>query len=126
MPRLILGMPTASDAELPGVGYEIDTQTRNNAQLQRKETLNFKVACRVTTVEENGNLVIEGTHKMQIDEELKIIYIGGTVRPEELVNNTIDSSMVADLDIKNYTGGVVPDTVRRPWGQQLFDKVKPF
>ncbi len=126
LPRLLVGMPTASEASLPEIGGEIDSQTQNNGQLQRKETLNFKVACKITSIEPNGNLVIEGTHKIQVDEELKIMFVGGTVQPEYLVNNTIDSSMVADLDIKNYTGGVVPDTVRRPWGQQLFDKVKPF
>ncbi len=126
LPRLLVGMPTASEASLPEIGGEIDSQTRNNGQLQRRETLSFKVACRITSIEPNGNLVIEGTYKIQIDEEQKIICITGTIKPEDLINNSIDSNMVAGLDIKTYTGGVVPDSVRRPWGQKLIDKIKPF
>lgn len=125
LPKMF-GMPVASDKSLPEIGGEIDSKRQNNGQLQRKETLNFKVACRVTSIEENGNLVLEGTQKIHVDEEIKIIFVGGTVRPEDLVGNTIDSSLVADLAIENYTGGVVPDTVRRPWGQKMFDQYKPF
>ncbi len=125
LPKLF-GMPVASDKPLPEIGGEIDSKRQNNGQLQRKEALNFKVACRVTSIEENGNLVLEGTHKIRVDEEIKIIFVGGTVRPEDLVGNTIESNMVADLAIENYTGGIVPDTVRRPWGQKMFDQWKPF
>lgn len=125
LPKLF-GMPVASDKVLPEIGGELDHKTQNNAGMLRKETLNFQVACRVMSVEENGNLVIEGTQKIRVDEENKIIYVGGTVRPEDIVGNKIDSSMVADLVTENFTEGSVTDTVRRPWGTKMVERFKPF
>lgn len=123
-----LKFPTKTDTTvLPEIGGEIDHKTQNQGSMKRQETLDFKISCRVVSVQDNGNLHIEGTAMNQIGEEGKVMYVGGIIRPEDIgPDNTIHGSRVADLTVKELPSGNVYDTVRRPWGTRLLEHWKPF
>lgn len=121
-------LPKKADvAALPEIGGEIDHKTQNQGDMTRREKLDFKITCRVVSVQDNGNLHIEGTSSQQIGEEGKVMYVGGIIRPEDIrADNTIEGDRVADLTVKEIPSGNVYDTVRRPWGTRLLEHVKPF
>lgn len=127
MPDGIFSFPVKSEDPLPEIGAELDHKTQNQGNLQRRETLQFDIGCRITSVYENGNLFIEGTDSFQIGEEGKIIHVAGTIRPEDIgPNNTVDSSFIDGFVIDEIPSGNVYDTTRRTWGARLIEHWKPL
>ena len=120
-------LPTSSGGTLPEIGGEIDHKTQNQGSMRRKETLDFQITCRVVSVQDNGNLIIEGTSSSQVGEEGKVMYVGGIIRPEDIgPDNTVNGSRVSELTVREIPSGNVYDTVRRPWGTRLMEHWKPF
>jgi len=123
----LLAFPVKATDALPEMGGEIDHKTQNQGTLQRKENLNFTIACHVVSVQENGNLIIDGTRSFSIGEESQAIHICGIIRPEDIQpDNTISGDRVSELTITEIPAGNVADTFRRPWGTRLMEQWKPF
>ncbi|MDR2115010.1 MAG: flagellar basal body L-ring protein FlgH [Planctomycetaceae bacterium] len=123
----LFSMPVKSDASLPEIGGELDHKTQNQGNLLRKETLDFDISCHVTSIQDNGNLFIEGTFSSNIGEEGKIMYISGYIRPEDIgPGNTIESNKIDDLVYKEIPSGSSYDAVRRTWGARLIEHWKPL
>ncbi len=73
-------------------------------QTARTGNLNANISARVVQVLDNGNLVIEGSKVVEINEEKEIIKISGIVRPQDIeANNIVMSSNIADAQIA-YSG----------------------
>jgi flagellar L-ring protein precursor FlgH len=80
----------------------------------REGSLVATISARVTKVLDNGNLVIEGSKVVVINDEKEIIKLTGVVRPQDVrKNNEINSSNIADAEI-TYAGKGVANTGRRP------------
>jgi flagellar L-ring protein FlgH len=85
-----------------------------NGGTSRQGSLLATISARVVQVLDNGNLVIEGSKIVEINEEKEIIKLTGMVRPTDIQkNNIIYSSSIADAEI-TYTGKGVTNTGRRP------------
>ena len=70
----------------------------------RQGSLAANISARVVQVLDNGNLVIEGSKVVEINEEKEIIKISGIVRPQDIeANNIVRSSNLADAQIA-YSG----------------------
>jgi len=112
---------------LPAIGGAIDHKTQSQGRLTRDETLDFYIACQITDIRDNGNLVIDGNRKSGIGEEGSIITVSGVIRPDTIGPDfKIESNQVAGLVIDEIPSGNVYDTVRRPWGTRLIEQFKPF
>lgn len=80
----------------------------------REGSLEATISAKVVKVLDNGNLVIEGSKVVEINEEKEIIKITGMVRPQDIQkNNIIFSSSIADAQI-SYSGKGNANTGRRP------------
>ena len=80
----------------------------------RQGNLVATVSARITKVLDNGNLIIEGSKVVEINEEREIIKVSGIVRPRDIQNNNVVySSSIADAHI-TYSGKGVASTGRRP------------
>ena len=67
---------------------------------QRKESIRSKLSARVIEVDDNGNLIIEGTRNTKINGESQKIIIKGTVRPVDVMsNNSVYSYSIMDLTL---------------------------
>jgi flagellar L-ring protein FlgH len=76
--------------------------------------LNATISARVVRVLDNGNLVIEGSKQVEINDEKEIIKLTGVVRPRDIrKDNVVYSSNVADAQI-TYAGRGVANTGNRP------------
>ena len=76
----------------------------------RTSTLTATVSVTVKEVLPNGNLVVEGTRHVGRNSETEEVTLSGIVRPLDIApDNTVQSPLVADAQIK-YTGkGTVGD-----------------
>jgi flagellar L-ring protein precursor FlgH len=95
-----------------GAGNKVDYDGEGNTS--RKGSLTARISARVIDVLDNGNLVIEGSKKVTINDEDEIIKISGIVRPADIApGNTIFSHNIANADIV-YSGKGVASTGQRP------------
>ncbi|MFH0919959.1 MAG: flagellar basal body L-ring protein FlgH [Fibrobacterota bacterium] len=90
---------------------------KNNADFQgrgetsRSGVLKAKVTARIVEVHDNGNLLIQGSKLVAVNNEKEMIHVSGIIRPEDIrADNTIFSYSIADAKI-TYTGdGTLNDT----------------
>ncbi|HEY1949654.1 MAG TPA: flagellar basal body L-ring protein FlgH [Bryobacteraceae bacterium] len=95
----------------------VNSSTSLNGQgtTSRQTTLTTTVTARVTHVLPNGYLVIEGSRAVLVNSENQVVTIRGVVRPADLgYGNTVQSSNVAQMELKINGRGVVNDSIRRP------------
>jgi flagellar L-ring protein precursor FlgH len=111
----------------PAIGGKIDSQFKNDSSITRRDSLEFKINCRVMAVQENGVLLLEGTDTVNDNEEIMKIEFSGYARPEDIqADNTILSDRCAEAEVTKSHGGSVYDGYRRNWGQKLLDRYLPF
>ena len=111
----------------PAIGADINTKFKNEGSVERREQVEFRITCRIISIEENGVLLLEGTDVTTLGEEGKILYFSGYARPQDIQpDNSIKSELINDPIIKEVPSGSAYDSYRRNWGQKLIDRYSPF
>jgi flagellar L-ring protein precursor FlgH len=94
---------------------------------ERKGQLNGNVAVRVVKEMPNGDLFIEGTKVVLINNEEYHLYLSGLVRPTDIgQDNSIASTRIADAQIEFTGRGDVADQNRKGWLSRLIDIFTPL
>jgi flagellar L-ring protein precursor FlgH len=84
------------------------------AGTSREGSLDAKISAKVVKVLDNGNLVIQGSKVVEINDEKEIIKVSGVVRPQDIEsNNVIYSYNIADAQI-TYSGKGTVHSGERP------------
>ncbi len=105
----------------------LNKQDRVNAQLGSTESLKFDIAATVAAVLPNGNVVLEATRQVTINEETWLISVGGLCSKDAIgPGNLVLSKDIADLNISKKELGIIKDSYRRGWLQRAWDAVKLF
>jgi flagellar L-ring protein FlgH len=87
-----------------GFGGKNNTDYSGKGETTKKGQLTAKVTARIVEVQDNGNLLIQGSKMVEINNEREVIHVAGVIRPEDiLADNTVFSSSIADAKI-TYTG----------------------
>jgi flagellar L-ring protein precursor FlgH len=74
----------------------------------RTSNVTAKIAAVVVKVMPNGNLMISGDHRVEVNDEIQTIRISGIVRPKDVsLQNTVYSYQVAGADVSVKGKGVV-------------------
>lgn len=64
----------------------------------------------VIHIRENGDLVIEGTRAVTINDEQELLFLSGVVRSRDISqDNTIYSYQIADAQISTKSRGAITD-----------------
>ncbi len=93
----------------------------------RTGTVTATISALVQKVLPNGNLVIEATRTLVVNQEEQFITLTGVVRPEDISRgNVVLSTQVANASISLSGTGVVADKQRSGWGIWIFDWLWPF
>jgi flagellar L-ring protein precursor FlgH len=113
------------------VGSEVKSAYANSfngqGETTRKSSLNAFITVRVIQVLPNGNLVVQGSREVQVNNENQFINIQGVIRPEDISSsNVVLSTFVADAKIELNGQGVVSDKQRVPWMTRILDWIWPF
>jgi flagellar L-ring protein FlgH len=81
-------------------GLSTGNTFKGQGQNSRNETIRSQLSARITGVETNGNLKIEGTRTTKVNGETQKIIIKGVVRPVDVMaNNSIYSYNILDLTL---------------------------
>ncbi len=85
-------------------GYEQSDSTSADGSTTRSSDLTAEMTVQIIEVLDNGNLKINGTKRLRINDETQEIELTGIIRPDDInPDNTIESSYVANADI-SYDG----------------------
>ena len=103
------------------------TTTAGDGATSRSENLELLVAAVVIEVLPNGNLMIKGSQEVRVNAELRILTIGGIVRPTDIgADNTISYERIAEARISYGGRGRLTEVQQPPYGQQILDRFLPF
>ena len=121
-----LGMPKAFD-NTSMIKASMGNKFDGSGSTSRDESMTASITARVIRVMPNGNLLIEGTRNIRVNNKTQHITLSGIIRPSDISpDNTVLSSYVADARI-DYTGnGPVSDKQRPGWLARILDTVWPF
>jgi flagellar L-ring protein precursor FlgH len=93
----------------------------------RTGQLTGDIAVRVVREMPNGDMFLEGTKVLLINNEEYHLYISGLVRPTDIAqDNSVLSSRVADAQIEFTGRGDLADQQRRGWVGRILDTINPF
>ena len=93
----------------------------------RKNALSATVTAVVREVFPNGNLFVEGSKEVIINNERQYITVTGVVRPEDIApDNSISSDLLADARLVYSGRGVLSDKQRPGLLGRVVDFVWPF
>jgi flagellar L-ring protein precursor FlgH len=93
----------------------------------RNSTLNAYISAQVIQVLPNGNLVIQGSQQVQVNNENQILNIQGVIRPVDIDStNTILSTAIAEAKIELNGQGAVSDKQNVGWLTRILDWAWPF
>lgn len=100
----------------PGMSGTLDVSNQFNGQggTLRNGSINSRMSVKVVDVMPNGNLVVEGSKTMEINQEMEVITLSGTIKPEDITStNTVYSYQLANAKI-TYKGKGVSSQGERP------------
>ena len=92
----------ALEGLFPGMGASIDygSQYRGEASTSPNAKLTSRMTVLVVDVLPNGNLVVEGTKTMEINNDIEVITLSGIVKPEHISSsNTLYSYQIANAKL---------------------------
>lgn len=109
------------------VNTSSDRNISGDGSIERKETINLKVAAVITQVLPNGNLVIHGRQETSINFEVRELQVAGVIRPEDVSStNTIQYEQIAEARVAYGGRGSISDLQRPRWGSEIVDVLLPF
>lgn len=98
-----------------------------DGQTSRAGELKGSIAVRVKKELPNGDLYIEGTKVVMINNEEYHLYISGLIRPSDIeMDNSVPSTRVADAEVEFTGRGDIATTVSRGWFTTFLDWINPF
>jgi flagellar L-ring protein FlgH len=99
---LSTGMRTGAGGTSVDVGVQsgFGGETKNRGQAKRQDRIAAEISARITKIEPNGALRVEGKRAIKIDGHEQALTITGLVRPQDLsYENVVDSWRLSDLQL---------------------------
>jgi flagellar L-ring protein precursor FlgH len=118
---------TSSNPPTLSADVNSTSSTQGQGNIDRSEQIQVSVAAVVTEVLPNGNLVISGSQEVRVNYELRQLTVAGIVRPWDISRaNTISYDRIAEARISYGGRGRLMDVQQPNWGQQIWDRFRPF
>lgn len=125
LPALKKAYPDIDPAKL--MEYASKSGFAGAGDTARNGELSGSIAVRVSKEMPNGDLFLEGTKVVLINNEEYHLYVSGLVRRVDIAqDDTIASSRIADAQIEFTGRGDIADQQRKGWLARLIESVNPF
>ncbi|MBQ7264323.1 MAG: flagellar basal body L-ring protein FlgH [Synergistaceae bacterium] len=96
-----------------GLSLSSSNSAAGDGSVERKHHATATVACLVTEVLPNGNLVIEGTRDVRTSDEILQFQLVGVIRPQDVnSDNQIRSQLIANAELAVKGRGIISRTQR--------------
>lgn len=112
-----------------GNTHQIDFSNNfeGSGETNRTSKMTAYITAQVVQVQPNGNLVIQGTRQIRLNNEDSYINIQGVIRPEDVSSrNVILSTYISDAVIELKGKGVITDKQHPGWMARILDWVWPL
>ena len=107
--------------QAPRLQFSSTNNFEGETAVDRSNTFNTRIAATIVKIDAVGNFLIEARKTIRIGQEQKIIVLSGKIRPQDIsVDNTVDSSQVADAEISYLGDGVLGRMANPTFFQKLF------
>jgi len=94
---------------------------------RRSSNIRAAIAVRVRRALPNGDLFVEGTKVLLVNDEELHIYVSGVIRPQDIEqDNSVSSSRIADAEIELTGRGDLTQNQRMGWLQRILGHVNPM
>ena len=94
-----------------GLNFTTANSATGDGTVERTHSATTTLACLVTEVLPNGNLVIEGTRDVRTSDEVLQIQLAGVIRPQDVnADNQINSRLIANAEIAVKGRGILSRT----------------
>jgi flagellar L-ring protein precursor FlgH len=104
------------------VSGNVSNKYRGLGRTSRVSNVQARIASWVTEVLPNGNLIIKGKHKVEVNDEIQEITITGILRVKDISGaNTVYSYQVANAELAVRGTGVVAETESPGWLTRIFN-----
>jgi len=118
-------MPELDPSHMLSFFSESDFAGRGNTS--RKGTLRGRIAVRIARQMPNGDLFLEGTKVIMINNEEYHLYVSGLIRSVDISSdNSVPSSRIADAEVEFTGRGDIADQQRKGLLGRALDKVNPL
>jgi len=104
--------------EIPlfGASGESKNETSNEGKTLRTGSISAQMAVKVIGINPNGDLVVEGTRILGINNDKEMLVLNGLVRPQDISpQNTVYSYQVADAQITYRGKGAAANGGKPGW-----------
>ena len=110
-----------------GAGAEYNNQFDSKADNKNERSFIDNITVVVIDIMPNGNLVINGTRKRNISDDIQEIEVSGIVRPSDITyGNTVDSKRIANFNIITKYKGASASYNKPGWLGRILDILWPF
>lgn len=125
-PHLMLGADKFQNGQ-PNIGYKWDDKRQNDSQSDREDKFTTRITAQIIDVMPNGNVNFEARKRETHDDEEIVLTLTGTCRAADILpDNTVLSTQVYDLNLREAHTGAVRDATRRGWIPRALDFLRPF
>jgi len=113
--------------EPPAADWESNREHKGGGDYESKDKLVIRLTATVKELLPNGNLLIEGSRRLQTGRESRFVSIAGIVRPRDIgADNAVLSEKIADATISYKNDGPIVTSSNRGWGEHVIDFIWPF
>jgi len=111
----------------PALDLEYEDKYQGKGKIGRQDSLVTRVTATVIDIKPNGDLVLEASKDIKIDEDRQRIALTGICRSEDVTaQNTVLSTQLADARIDIKHTGPTRDAAKRGWMARLWDTIRPL
>jgi len=107
--------------QLPILQFSNGDTLKGSGSTNRTSNLTASMTVKVVSLDEAGNLKIEGSREVQTNGEKATIHLSGTIRPQDVAqDNTVQSTYIADAKIQYDGKGTIGSRQKEGIIQKLF------
>ena len=107
--------------------WNTDNTFEGSGKVENSETFTSTIQARITDVLPNQVYRIEATRRVEMGQESSDLVLSGYIRGEDLTTaNSILSTQVADLQVKQISHGSISREQRKGWLTRAWETISPF